>query len=273
MEIKHNRLLLIPLTWLFTVALQAQTGSDVMRQINEIKMNAATEGYLTDQQMTDMPEDSAVVWCASGILRQLGGGYTMADIQPHLHHLVMPRGDKRLVFVYLKKNDLGAPSSTPAQPQTAPKVQARFDIVNGKKVPKKPEANSPNRPHEANGIHEANVPQKPSKTLESHEPQKAPATADRAVRMTGEMMSLPDGKTVVQYLNDMKQKGRIADYGPFGKATDLDHSYIILFTREAPNAPIGILTPVIDGKRTNVQTGQEDDVEAHSGCGAMWFIM
>ena len=270
MEIKHNRLLLIPLAWLLSLALQAQNGSGVMLKINEIKMKSATEGYLTDQQMTDMPVDSALVWCASGILRQLGGGYTMADIKPHLQHLVMPRGDKRLVFVYLKKDDLGAPSSTPVQPQTAPKVEAKFDIVNGKKVPKEPEAHKPNL---------SNVPQQPTSPSVAQgpgilpPPPPAPTAVERVARMSGEMMSLPDGKTVVQYLNDMKQKGRIADFGPFGKATDLDHSYIILFTREAPNAPIGILSPVKDGKRTNVQTGQEDSVETHSGCGAMWFMM
>ena len=249
MEIKR-RFLCSLLLLVFAVAARAQ--QEVIQQINEIKMKAATEGYLTDQQMTDMPEDSAVVWCASGILRQLGGGYTMDDIRPHMKRLVMPRGDKRLVFVYLKKGDLGAPSSQPVKTQAPTKVQAKFDIVDGKKV----------RKGEPRGAHESH---------ETHKPHETKAV-DRVAQLTAEVMTLRDGKTVIQYLKDLKQTGRIADYGPFGKAIDIDHSYIILFTREAPNAPIGILSPVVEGKRTNLQTSQEDSIEAHSGCGAMWVM-
>lgn len=261
MEIKRRFLCSL---LLLVLAVAARAQQEVIQQINEIKMKAATEGYLTDQQMTDMPEDSAVVWCASGILRQLGGGYTMDDIRPHMKRLVMPRGDKRLVFVYLKKGDLGAPSSEPSKPKAPTKVQAKFDIVDNKIVRK-------DETHNANKANEAHEPHEPNK---SHEPNKPhePKSVDRVAQLTAEVMTLRDGKTVIQYLKDLKQTGRIADYGPFGKAIDIDHSYIILFTREAPNAPIGILSPVVEGKRTNLQTSQEDSIEAHSGCGAMWVM-
>ena len=258
MEIKRRFLCSL---LLLVLAVAARAQQEVMQQINEIKMKAATEGYLTDQQMTDMPEDSAVVWCASGILRQLGGGYTMDDIRPHMKRLVMPRGDKRLVFVYLKKGDLGAPSSQPVKTQAPTKVQAKFDIVDGKKV----------RKGEPRGAHESHETHESYETHKSPEPHE-PKAVDRVAQLTAEVMTLRDGKTVIQYLKDLKQTGRIADYGPFGKAIDIDHSYIILFTREAPNAPIGILSPVVEGKRTNLQTSQEDSIEAHSGCGAMWVM-
>ena len=255
-----------------TMTVNAQ--QEVMQQINDIKMKAAAEGYLTDQQMTDMPEDSAVVWCTAGILRQLGGGYTKEDIQPHLKRLVMQRGDKRLVFVYLKKGDLGAPSSEPSKPKAPTKVQAKFDIVDNKIVRKDEpsnanKANNAHESHEANKPHETNKPNKPHETNKPHEPK----SVDRVARLTAEVMTLPDVKVVLNYLKDQKQKGCIANYGAFAKAVDIDHSYIILFTREEPNRPIGILSPVINGKRINLQTDKEDSIEAHSGCGALWVMM
>lgn len=260
--------LMLPFALLLTLTVSAQQ-ENVLQQINDIKMRASAEGFLTDQQMTDMSEDSAVVWCASGILRQLGGGYTMDDIRPHLRHLVMPRGEKRLVFVYLKKDELGKPSSTPVHHE-APKgqVQLKHDIIDGKLV--KNDSNRPKGTHEADG---ANKPNKPEEANRPQEDHKAPSAADRVKWMSGQMMSLPDVKTVARYLKDMQQTGRIAGYGAFGKAADINSCYVILFTKEEPHKPIGILTPVVDGRRTNVQTGEEDSVEAHSGCGAVWFTM
>jgi hypothetical protein len=198
----------------------------------------------------------------------LGGGYTKEDIQPHLKRLVMQRGDKRLVFVYLKKGDLGAPSSEPSKPKAPTKVQAKFDIVDNKIVRK----DEPHNANKANNAHEAHEPHEPNKSHKPHESYE-PKSVDRVARLTAEVMTLPDVKTVFSYLKDLKQTGRIADYGRFGKAIDIDHSYIILFTREEPNRPIGILSPVINGKRTNLQTDKEDSIEAHSGCGALWVMM
>jgi hypothetical protein len=71
-------------------------------------------------------------------------------------------------------------------------------------------------------------------------------------------------------LNAKKNMGQIIDCGPFSKSTNIDEVYIAIFDRNSA-APLAVLSPTINGKRTNLITKSEDSLSNYHGCRAIWF--
>ena len=229
---------------------------EVMSAINDIKRKAVAEGYLTEETMAEARTDSVIDYCAKGILYKLGGGYTLADIKPYLQEKVLKRGSGYLVFVYLKKSMLGTPSG--AQTTTSSehvRVQPRFEVNNSQ--PETTPSTAPAR----NTTQTATT----SSNRDAAEKWVSP--------IVRELLIYKDADSILRCLADMKAQGRIADYGSYGKSTDIDNQYVLLFESIEPYTPIAVLSPVILGLRRNLKTRETDSLDNHAGCRAIWFTL
>lgn len=259
MEMKR---LLATLLLSTTALIPMQAQQNVMVIINDIKRRASVEGYVTEQVVTEERTDSVVELCAKGILRKLGGGYTLADIKPYLQEKVMKHGARQLVFVYLKKGQLGNPSGNQAGKNEPVNVEPRFTVVNTDSQ------NSTNTPSGATTATTESRTETP--IVENVIP--ADAKMEKVIApIVREIMVYKNAESVMRSLNYMKGQGRIVDYGTYAQATDIDRQYVVLFKGTPPYAPFAVLSPVVDGKRLNLETREADSLDRHEGCGAMWF--
>ena len=241
----------------FAICQPVHAQQATLKAINDIKRSASAEGYLTEEKMVPQRDENTVESCAKGILRQLGGGYTLQDIKPYLHELVMNRGPRQLVFVYLKKSDLGTPSAAETSGETQFKVKPRFDIdANWRMVHQSPEGN-----HVSDNalVSTINAPTMPAE--------------DKLQSIVKDIMLYKNAGSVRRSLEYMKAQGRIANYGLFKESSNLDKQYVVIFKNSRPYAPFAVLSPVQNGQRQNVETKEIDSVERYEGCGLMWFTV
>lgn len=284
METKRIRLLLV-----FALAsiLGAQAQNEVMKQINEIKMRTAEDHLLTEQMMVDVSDTTAVTLCTSGLLRQVAGGYTLDDIKPHVKTLVMNRGTKKLVFVYLDRDDLGTPTqqTTPSADKPV-KVKLRSEVESEPQVPAIPAKPAAQQTPVATPV---KVPaDTPTKVPATPVVQQTPAANPARVPVTTsskasaallsqqqpsfmrEVMSTSSAEGVLSLLSSMKEKELISDYGSLSKVSAIDGLYIIILRKQSPYPPACVLSPVIDGQRLNLTSREVDMVENHQGEAAIW---
>jgi len=260
--------------WLLTLLLMTASPSlgqqEVMQQINIIKSNAVSEHYLTEQMMAEVNDPSAYEICMAGLLRQLGGGYTLDDIRPHVKKLVMDRGNQQLVFVYLDRDHLGSPTVDITKNE---KQHVKIEL-------RKETATMPVRPVQLPVQQQMQTGQ-PSQTTHPTQPATTPAVTDlsqaRALLAAQqqpffmrEVMSRSSAAAVERSLTLMKEQGLIADFGRITRDVNVERSYIILFGKTEPYIPLSILSPAIGGRRLNLRSRQEDAIENYKGFGAFW---
>ncbi len=248
-----------------------------LKAINDIKRTAAVEGYLTEEKMVPKRDDSVVESCAKGILRKLGGGYTLQDIKPYLHEMVMDRGSRQLVFVYLKKSELGTPSGTTGgSDETQTQVKPRFEIdANGQIVRPRPESNRVSTNVSTTSSNTA------ATTVNSTDTPRTPDTSSwsnaniegRLKSIVRDIMLYKNVESVRRSLEHMKSQGRIMNYGLFSESSNLEQQYVVIFQNTRPYAPFAVLSPVQNGIRQNMMTNQTDSVEHYEGYGLMWFTV
>ena len=73
-----------------------------------------------------------------------------------------------------------------------------------------------------------------------------------------------------QIMEPLKQKGDITDYGKYATALKPEDCYLIVYD------PAGNIKALLGkGKkvRTNLKTGQDDNIDNYRGCGAIWFLL
>ncbi len=266
MEIKKTAIALI--IGLVTT-LSAFGQQEVLKAINDIKRTATTEGYLTEEKMVPVRDDNTVEYCAKSILRQLGGGYKLQDIKPYLHELVMKRGSRQLVFVYLKKSELGAPSECNAASDAQVKIKPRFDIDSNGRI-------AHNRPKE-NHVPTNTAATTHKRTNASHSTEASSWSninvEGRLKSITKDIMLYKNAESVKRCLEYMIVQGRITSCGLYGQSDNLDQQYVVLFKSTPPYAPFAVLSPVNNGIRQNLETKEPDSVDRHEGCGLMWFTI
>jgi len=270
MEIKHlfrlNRQWAACLLCFFSaLSLHAQIQEVTIQQINDIKLRAAEEHYLTEQMMADKADEASFLLCAKGLLSQIGGGYSLNDIRPFLHQLVAPRGNRKLVFVYIDRDDLGRPSGAlPSTPVPVQQQQTPAVPVQQQQTPVEPVQQQ--TPVE---------PAKPSVPAATPPYQPSSATDAALMRQPSFMLEIMNGGglyNVMQSLQLMRDQGIIADFGGLADNNDTSDCYIIIFRAKEPYAPITILTPVLsNGHRHNLRSRETDDIDNHAGCKAIWL--
>ena len=283
MEIKRIRLLLV-LVLVSVLSVQAQ--DEVMKQINNIKLRAAEDHLLTEQMMVDVSDTSAVALCTAGLLRQVAGGYTLDDIKSHVKTLVMNRGTKKLVFVYLDRDDLGTPTqkTTPSADKPV-KVRLRTEAELEPQVPVSPAKPTVQQTSAATPVKvPADTPAKDPVTptvqqIPANIPVRIPVTTTKASAellsqqqpfFMREVMTMSSAEGVLSSLSSMKEKGQISDYGSLSKVSAIDGLYIIILRKQPPYPPACVLSPVIGGQRLNLTSREVDLVENHHGEAAIW---
>lgn len=71
-------------------------------------------------------------------------------------------------------------------------------------------------------------------------------------------------------MEPLKQNGDITDYGKYATALKPEDCYLIIYD------PAGNIKALLGkGKkvRTNLKTGQDDNIDNYRGCGAIWFLL
>ena len=245
------------------ILLPVSAQKEVMQQINAIKARAQEEHILTEQIMVDADDNQARELCAAGLLRQLGGGYSMDDIKPFLHHISMDRGEKKLVFIYLDKDDLGTPSAAQPRRNTTPtKVELRQERPAAAKVEQPQERPVTTAPTSNDTIRQTIAPKATTSLASQQQPF-----------FMREVMSYSSASAVSKLLSQLKEQGRIVGYGPLAAGNNTDDCYLILFNGKPPYTPLTILSPADGGLRLNLRTREVDSLGNHPGCEAVWLRM
>lgn len=78
-----------------------------------------------------------------------------------------------------------------------------------------------------------------------------------------------DVRTLSHALYEMKQRQEMNSMGTCREGAFPKDAYIVVFGRDKMIK--AFLSPMNDGKRSNLQTGVEDAPQRYSGCGAIWF--
>ena len=235
------------------------TAQDVMAQINAIKLKG---GHLTAQYSHEVA-DSAFSMGARDILHQLNlkgyGLFTLDEILTKMGHLDMPRGNTVRVFTYLdmgniqKKDNAGAPTESIT-------IQPKFEVQGEQEVKEVTEVKEVKEVKEVTEVKD--------NTLSANTQHLTPKTPQE--QLAYDIMAQKDLMATMNILKAKKNAGIILDYGAFAKGTNIDEVYIAIFDRTT-NAPMTVLSPSVDGKRSNLVSKEEDSLSNYHGCKAIWI--
>ena len=221
---------------------------DVMEQINQVKLEG---GHLTAQYSHESV-DTVFLMGKKDILHQLNmkglGLFKLDEIDSKVKHLDMHRGNQYRVFSYLKLSDISRKANSHQQEEKLV-IVPKFDV----------KEESSTTTHVANNAH---------KTNEVRNVQQP--TEDLPTQIARDIMNKRDHLAALNALNAKKNMGQVIDCGPFSKSTNIDEVYIAIFDRNSA-APLAVLSPTINGKRTNLITKSEDSLSNYHGCRAIWF--
>ena len=225
---------------------------DVMAQINAIKLKG---GHLTAQYNHESA-DSAIAFGVRDILHQLNlkgyGIFTFDEISSKIKHLDMKRGSQVRVFSYLDLSGISKKANS-NQPAETVKIQPKFKV--------KEENNTiSNHPNNVQPTTLSKIQPQPQ-SVQSDEPQS---------QIVRDIMAQKDVNAAMNILKAKKNAGIIIGYGPFAKGTNIDEVYIAIFDRET-SAPITVLSPTSDGKRSNLVTKTDDSLSNYHGSKAIWI--
>lgn len=225
---------------------------DVMAQINAIKLKG---GHLTAQYNHEST-DSAIAFGVRDILHQLNlkgyGMFTIDEISPKIRHLDMKRGSLVRVFSYLDLSEISKKANS-NQPAEMVKIKPKFKV--------KEENNTiSNHPNNAQPTTISKIQPQPQ-SVQSDEPRS---------QIVRDIMAQKDVNAAMNILKAKKNAGIIIGYGPFAKGTNIDEVYIAIFDRET-SAPITVLSPTSNGKRSNLVTKADDSLSNYHGSKAIWI--
>lgn len=222
----------------FLMAGSSAAAQDVMQQINAVKRAG---GHLT-AQYTHASADSAMAMGCRDILHQLNlqgyGLFSLDEVGSKIRHLQIPRGGQVRVFSYLKLTDVSKKRQTAAASSRIV-VKPKFEV-------------------------------KEEKVEKKEKPAPVQRLDDAPSRLARDIMAQRDIDAAMNNLKIRKNVGIVLGYGPFAKGTDIDRVYIAIFDRTT-KAPLTVLSPVVDGKRTNLVTKAEDSLSNYHGCRAIWI--
>lgn len=221
---------------------------DVMTQINAIKLKG---GYITAQYTHELA-DSAYSMGIRDILHQLNlkgyGVFSLSEISSKIGHLDVKRGNHVRVFSYLSLAEISKKTDANVHSEKV-QIQPKFEI----------------KDHNASSA----ITTTSFQSQVQSQPQKLQADNPQA-KMARDIMAQKDLDAAMNLLKAKKNVGQILAYGPFAKGTNLDEVYIAIFDRTT-SAPLAVLSPTIDGKRSNLITKSEDTLSNYHGCKAIWI--
>ena len=225
---------------------------DVMAQINAIKLKG---GHLTAQYSHESA-DSAIAFGVRDVLHQLNlkgyGIFTFDEISSKIRHLDMKRGSLVRVFSYLDLSEISKKANA-NQPAETVKIKPKFKV----KEENNTISNHPNN-------------EQPT-TLSKIQPQPQSVQGDEPQsQIVRDIMAQKDVNAAMNILKAKKNAGIIIGYGPFAKGTNIDEVYIAIFDRET-SAPVTVLSPTSDGKRSNLVTKADDSLSNYHGSKAIWI--
>lgn len=214
--------------------LQPAKAQSLVKKINDIKLEE--EVYYWDEY-THPSADTAYVKACEWLVNQVDTfpekKFQVADFKPYIKDIKVLRGQLTLAFVYLKKSDAQA-------------------VIEGK-----PAVEEPVRREEVPAI-DTPVPPRERPTL--HPVVKS-------------VMSMKEAKDVFTLLQEQMKSGQVGWVGSTSKSEKLDDCHIVIFDGNTI-APLCVLSPVIDGdQRTNLTTGQPDDMDNYHGYYAIAFTL
>lgn len=221
---------------------------DVMERINAVKQEG---GHLTAQYSHESV-DTAFLMGQKDILHQLNmkglGLFQLNEIASKVKHLDIQRGNQYRVFSYLKLSDISRKADSNKQEEKLV-IVPKFDVKD----------ESATTTHAVNNTHKTNDVQRVQQPTE-----------DLPAQIARDIMSKRDHRAALDALNAKKSMGQVIDCGPFSKSTNIDEVYIAIFDRNSA-APLAVLSPAVNGKRTNLITKGEDSLSNYHGCRAIWF--
>lgn len=227
---------------------------DVMARINEIKLQG---GHLTAQYSHEVA-DSAFMMCVRDILHQLNlkgyGLFTMNELLPKIGHLDVPRGGMFRVFCYLKMSDMSKKDDSNVQRERIT-IKPKFDV---------------NESNDQSASAAAAIPLQPAPSAPPT-PQQQRVEADvPQTKMAVDIMAQRDLTAAMNILKAKKNAGIIRAYGPFAKGTNLEEVYLAIFDRTT-SVPLAVLSPTVNGKRTNLISKTDDSLSNYHGCKGIWI--
>ena len=240
-----SRILLLVFIWCSAMFnCQAQSLADVAKSINQVKRD--TMFIYAETTMKDLTEafngarallEMKVGEWVSGQYPKEGVELCIVKAKEHLVQLETRRGDLYRAFVYVRKSDI--------LPVVDKKEVAVFEV---RPVVKQ-------TPKEVVEIisEDASVPLKPSVELTAIEK---------------EMVQISSFYDIQPYINGMKAKGQIKNFGKYATLPANEDCYLFVYDRQGK---ISALIRKNGESQYNLSTLKEDNVKNYKNCGAIWF--
>ncbi len=275
------RIILSTLALVICIAVNAQSPA---AQIKGIQKDPAT--YI-NAESTDPSEDAAygnamrqIIDMARNFVKTNNNGADISDeaIKSAVKKIVIPRGEFKRVFLYVKRDDLLGKSGT-AKLEESPKIEEKQKTENI--VPKVEEKKETSQPTADEGLSKSEKHQEvssdineseESKELEQDLPQEIVADVRNSSNVsvaTKELIGLLQGckslRETIPVLSKYKNRRIVSDYGVSKQAHNSMASYWVV----EDNGSITVLGPEIKGHRNNFRTGKVDALHRYQK--GIWF--
>lgn len=275
------RIFLSTLALAICIAVNAQSPA---AQIKEIQKNSAT--YI-NAESTDPSEDAAygnamrqIIDMARNFVSTNNNGADISDdaIKSAVKKIVIPRGEFKRVFLYVKRDDLLGKSGT-AKLEESPKTEEKQKTENI--VPKVEEKHVSSQQSANEGLSKSEQHQEASsdineieesKELEQNLPQEIVVDVKKSANVsvaTKELIGLLQGckslRETIPVLTKYKNRRIVGDYGVSNQAHNSIASYWVV----EDNGQITVLGPEIKGHRSNFRTGKVDALHRYQK--GIWF--
>lgn len=263
------RICLLMAVWIGCPSLlSGQSPADVRDRINAIKLD---EQYLyaeVTHQDPNLAYESALAELLLAVNECRGtngkGPLEVSDLTGRVEQLTYKRGEKSVIFVFMPID----------KALTVSRGKSR-NIVIGQAAPDVSAVNKMEAEEQRPTVTKAPpVEQEEPKVVEQPPVGSKPLDADLVALSTDEVaqviLRIEMVTDIGGFMEKFKAKGQVTAYGVARSMQDIpDDAYLILFNRT--RAIRTILSPVVQGKRLNLRSKQEDAVANYRGHGVYWY--
>ena len=225
---------------------------DVKKQINSIKKSSqyiyGCHVAATKEEAMSMAEellnDNINEWAATK-KKMSGGNFNVPEGSKKdlMTTLSLPRGNMVMAFMYVKKSDIQALSSTKGG---AAPVSTVTPVVQ-----EKPTVTTP------------------ASTIPESKPVATPKTQTLHPDAVMAVAACKEYGNMVAKLKELKAAGKVSHYGRYKELDKKENYYLAIYN--TAGRVVAVLTP--GTTRKNVETGETDLVTNYSGCGAIGFSL
>lgn len=230
------------------------------QKIREIKLDSTYVGNEATNGSRDSAYVEACQLLAMTINSRQWGTVTYQQLMPVVQQIHVMRGDNHRVFVYLKRADIPGtenPSAQSAEAQTAQPAVAQADTA----AAAQPDTS----------VTDSVAVQPVDDQNTRIQIQQALEAANRYDEVLMNLLPREMFNEVKKCLEAYVKAGKLQACGMYSAKVKepYESCYFVIVDRSLTVR--AYLTPLVDGKRTNVATGQEDKLSNYAGCVAMWF--